>query len=106
VNRIVTRKQQTIDRQLSHDCASIVSAAREARAALSAVVKLAERRRRETTAIDDAGMAITNWERMTPRDRVEALQMSLTWMNEAEKHTRQTRMFLERALERAERRVL
>jgi hypothetical protein len=93
-------------RQYARDTADIVAAARQARASLVNVVKLAERRRREAIAIDDQGFEVIDWQRLTPEDQRQSLYSALTWLQQAETQVRQTRVLLEKALERSERRAL
>jgi hypothetical protein len=70
------------------------------------VVKLADRRRREVVAIDDAGMEQIGWEPLTDEDKAQSLRMALSWLQKAENEMRQTRVLLERAIEHVERRTL
>lgn len=93
-------------REFAEDTQRVVAAARQTRQSLVAVVKLAERRRREVVAIDDAGMERLDWEQLSPEDRAQSLRMALTWVQQAENDLRQTRVLLERAIEHVERRTL
>jgi hypothetical protein len=101
-----TRRRQSPRRMLATDTANVVRSARKAREALLAVVKLAERRRREVVAIDEAGFERVDWARLSTEEQAQSLHMALTWLQQAEAEFRHTRLYLERAIERAERQAL
>ncbi len=70
------------------------------------VIDMLATRRREVLRIDDAGIEMYDVEKLTIEDRKEQLYKAMTWLNAAEGEIRRTRGLLERAIERAERRIV
>jgi hypothetical protein len=105
VSATAIRKPRNHSRLARTAAICVVSEARLTRESLSAVVKLCERRSVESKTINDAGLEVTSWSRMSDADLLSSLYQALTWLQTAENQMRTTRMFLERAIERAERLV-
>lgn len=100
------RSEISTGRQLSRDAGAVVVAARETRKALVRIIDTVGRRRHEVLRIDDE----TNIEtydvvRLSDMERKQQLYRAMTWLQTAENEMRRTRVLLERAIERAEKRV-
>jgi predicted metal-dependent hydrolase len=105
VSTSVIRKPRNPSRELRREANEVVREGRRVRESLNAVVKLCDRRRLESRVVNDAGFEVTTWDRMSDADVLSSLHQALTWLQTAENEMRTTRVFLERAIERAERLV-
>lgn len=98
-------RQRTARRELGRDAAKVVTAARATRASLASLTKLVSRTRREVETETDDGIATVGWIPSSERERLEDFYRALTWLQHAENEMRHLRGHLERAIERAERRI-
>ena len=92
-------------RMLSQDSAEVIDSARAVRRNLVRLIDMLATRRREVLRINDSGLEIYDVEKLTVEDRKQQLYKAMTWLSEAENELRRTRGSLERAIERAERRI-
>jgi hypothetical protein len=90
---------------LSRDSDEVIRSARDVRKALVRVIDMLGARKREVLRINDEGIETYDMEKLTIEDRKQQLYKAMTWLNSAENEMRQTRGLLERAIERAERRI-
>lgn len=87
-------------RGLAHWSAEAVRAGIAARAAIARADDKIAARRREALSENGDGLALPDLVPMTTAERIEALQIALTWIQRAEEHTRRMRVLTERLLER------
>lgn len=87
-------------RRLGRQSQEMIGLSRTARACLQRVTDLVGQRSAEVLGLDETGDAIFERRKLTEEERVERLQIALTWLGKAENTIRQLRAQIERALEK------
>lgn len=100
-----TRGVPTIRVMLAHDSSAIIDSARETRKCLVRLIDMCAARKREVLEIDEHGIERYDVEKLSEQDRKQQLYKAMSWLNTAENELRRTRGLLERAIEKAERRI-
>jgi hypothetical protein len=94
------RRATTQRKRLAEETRQIVEAVRASRFALARVTDQVTARWKDVETFDEAGASVLGRQPLTEAERIERLQMGLTWLARSEEENRRARGFIERALER------
>lgn len=98
MNRLATNKSQR--RRLAQQSRDIVQLVRKSRSCLHRVTELVSQRSAEVLALDETGETTFEKRKLNEEERIQRLQVALSWLGKAEEMNRQLRAQIERALEK------